>query len=501
MSDFADSLVLRPAERRTVVTLLGRYLPNIEVWAYGSRTNGNAVDASDLDLVALSDAEQEPLLDAIREAFEESDLGFRVDIMGWGALPETFRREIERNHVVLAGRRGKATGGAREYRLLGEFIPLSYGAGLRVGERVDGGGVSVFGSNGRIGWHDRTITDGPTVIVGRKGTVGAVTYSHDACWPIDTAFWYSEADAELCRFKYYLLRTLRLEEMNMDSAVPGLSRSFVHALKVPVPNAAEQRRIAKVLGALDDKIESSRRMSETLDQMVRAMFDDWFVKFAPTRAKMEGRRPHLPVELWSLFSERLVESDGGWEPENWPVVRIGDAFRLTMGQSPPGRSYNTEREGLPFLQGRSDFGARYAEPRRHCSAPLRTAAPGDTLVSVRAPIGAMNIARTRCCIGRGVAALRHASGSAAYTYYAVEQLRSILESFESTGTVFGAITKEQFESLRVLEPPSAIVRAFDRRVSPEFERIRGQREEADALASLRDRLAPELLSGELQARR
>lgn len=500
MNDFPDSLALRPAEYRTVVTLLGRYLPNTDVWAYGSRTNGNAVDASDLDLVAFSAAEQEPLLDAIREAFEESDLEFRVDIMGWGDLPETFKREVERNHVVLAGRRRKASGGAREYWLLGEFIPLSYGASLRVGERVDGGGVSVFGSNGRIGWHDQAITDGPTVIVGRKGTVGAVAYSHHACWPIDTAFWYSEADPELCRFKYYLLRTLRLEEMNMDSAVPGLSRSFVHALKVPVPHAVEQRRIAKVLGALDDKIESNWRMSETLDQMARAIFEDWFVKFGPTRAKMEGRRPYLSEDLWSLFPEQLVELDGGRGPENWAGARVGDAYRLTMGQSPPGRSYNTEREGLPFLQGRSDFGARYAEPRRHCSAPLRTAAPGDTLVSVRAPIGAMNIARTRCCIGRGVAALRHASGSAAYTYYAVERLGGVLESFESTGTVFGAITKGQFESLRVLEPPNTLVKAFDRRVSPVFERIRGQCEEADALASLRDRLAPRFLSGELQAR-
>ena len=305
------------------------------------------------------------------------------------------------------------------------------------------------------------------------------------------------------RYLEYGLRALHRSWGTLEgngSVFGNATRRDLEETLIPWPSAQRRHSISDALGALDDKIESNGRRSEILDQMARAVFRDWFVKFGPTRAKMEGRRPYLPDEVWSLFPERLVESDSGRGPENWAVARVGDAYRLTMGQSPPGRSYNTEREGLPFLQGRSDFGARYAEPRRHCSVPLRTAVPGDTLVSVRAPIGAMNIARTQCCIGRGVAALRHASGSAAYTYYAVERLRGLLESFESTGTVFGAITKEQFESLRVLEPPSALVRAFDRRVSPMFERVRGQREEAETLASLRDRLAPGLLSGELPAR-
>ena len=107
---------------------------------------------------------------------------------------------------------------------------------------------------------------------------------------------------------------------------------------------------------------------------------------------------------------------------------------------------------MPFFQGRSDFGFRYPTKRKYCSAPTRLANADDTLVSVRAPVGDMNMAWGRCCIGRGLAALRHKSGSAPYTYYAIESVQPQLREFEHTGTVFGAINKQQFEAIQVLEP-------------------------------------------------
>jgi type I restriction enzyme S subunit len=222
---------------------------------------------------------------------------------------------------------------------LGEFAPFAYGKGLPEHTRDPSGSVPVFGSNGIVGFHSEPLTSGPTIIIGRKGTVGAIHFSSKACWPIDTTFYVSGEDLEILQFKYYLLKSLSLEYMNADSAVPGLNREAAHALKICIPPLPEQRAIAHILGTLDDKIELNRRMSETLEQMARALFKAWFVDFEPVRAKMEGRwkrgqsLPGLPAHLYDLFPDRLVDSELGEIPEGWRLRSIGEVVkRLPVGK-------------------------------------------------------------------------------------------------------------------------------------------------------------------------
>ncbi len=234
--------------------------------------------------------------------------------------------------------------------------------------------------------------------------------------------------------------------------------------------------------------------------MARALFKSWFVEFDPVRAKMEGRDPGLPKHIADLFPDGLVESELGKIPEEWEAKSLKDCMNLTMGQSPPGSTYNDRREGLPFFQGRSDFGFRYPQNRRFCSAPTRIADPEDTLVSVRAPVGDINLAWERCCIGRGVAALRHKSGSSSFTYHLAWALQRELKEYEHTGTVFGAINKGQFEALKVIEPDSHIVDAFDSTAKHLDVRIRSNVTESYTLAALRDTLLPKLISGDLRVK-
>ena len=391
-----------------------------------------------------------------------------------------------------------------DYTTIGEFSAFIYGKSLPKQRRNALGDIPVFGSNGIVGYHDTALTDGPTVIIGRKGTVGAVHYSPGPCWPIDTTFFVTGKDANLLRFTYYALKTLDLESMNTDSAVPGLNRNAAHARDLWVPLESEQRAIAHILGTLDDKIELNRRMNETLEEMARAIFKSWFVDFDPVRAKMDGswRRgeslPGMPAEMYDLFPERLVDSELGEIPEGWRVGTVGDCFHLTMGQSPPGRTYNDEGDGLPFFQGCSDFGFRYPTNRRFCTAPTRIAKSEDTLVSVRAPVGDINKAWERCCIGRGLAALKHKSGSPSFTYYSVWAIQREIQQYEHTGTVFGAINKEQFKALKTVEPKLAAVDLFETFVLPLDERIRLNVSESRTLAGLRDTLLPKLISGELR---
>ena len=287
----------------------------------------------------------------------------------------------------------------------------------------------------------------------------------------------------------------------------GLRKADIGLVEVPLPPLPEQRAIAHILGTLDDKIELNRRMNETLEEMARALFKSWFVDFDPVRAKMVGRwrrgqsLPGLPADLYDLFPDRLVPSELGEIPERWEVKPLGECFNLTMGQSPPGSTYNEDGEGLPFFQGNADFGFRYPERRRYCTAPTRLARPDDTLVSVRAPVGAINMAWEKCCIGRGVAALRHKSGSSSFTYYASWAIQPALQEYEHTGTVFGAINKAQFEALGVIEPPVELVNCFETQVQSLDQRLRSNLSDSRTLTVQRDALLPKLVSGEVSLTR
>jgi type I restriction enzyme, S subunit len=381
------------------------------------------------------------------------------------------------------------------HRTVGDLVTLQRGIDLPDAERREGR-IPIMGSFGITGRHSEAACKGPGVTVGRSGaSVGVVSYIDEDYWPLNTCLYARDFHGNNPRFTYYFLKTLDLARLNSGSAQPSLNRNFVHPLPVTFPARLEQDSIASILGTLDDKINLNRRMNETLEAMARAIFKDWFVDFGPARAKMEGRAPYLAPEIWALFPDRL-DDDG--KPEGWECSTVGSEFRLTMGQSPPGDTYNETGDGLPFFQGRTDFGPRYPKRRMFCNAPTRVAEADDTLVSVRAPVGDLNMAWERCCIGRGVAAVRHRSGHRGYTYHMMSHLQPDLAAFEHTGTVFGAITKAQFEILKTISPNRRVVDAFEEVVSGFDERIRLNELGSVTLSSARDFLLPKLMSGEIR---
>ncbi len=491
---------LNPAERTLLLSLLQRHLPHTTVWAYGSRVKWNARPQSDLDLVVFAARDQQADVLDLKEALEESSLPFPVAVLVWDELPESFRKHIVPEYVVL--QRGadeqSAPASAWKQTTLGEVVELKRGYDLPHRERRPGH-VPVVTSSGITDYHSESKAQGPGVVTGRYGTVGKVFFIPDDFWPHNTTLYVRDFKGNDPQFISYFLRELNFLAYQDKAAVPGLNRNHLHQAVVRVPkDIREQRAIAHVLGTLDDKIELNRRMNETLEAMARALFQDWFVDFGPTRAKLAGHAPYLPPELWALFPERLVPSELGEIPAGWEVGAIGACFRLTMGQSPPGSTYNDDGDGLPFFQGRTDFGFRYPAKRRYCTAPTRLAEPDDTLVSVRAPVGDINMAWERCCIGRGLAALRHRTGSSSFTYYAVWAMQRELQQYEHTGTVFGAINKKQFETLPTIEPPSSLVETFDHLCYSLQQQIRLNTAEARTLAALRDALLPRLVSGEVR---
>lgn len=200
----------------------------------------------------------------------------------------------------------------------------------------------------------------------------------------------------------------------------------------------------------------------------------------------------------SLFPNAMQDSELGEIPAGWKVSTVGQEFDVTMGQSPPGSSYNEDQVGTPFFQGRRDFGWRYPEQRVYTTEPKRMAKAGDTLLSVRAPVGDINKATFECCIGRGLASLRHKKGCEAYSYYSCWNLGKHFESYDTEGTVFGSINQKSLKALQVIKPADKVLDSFSKIVGSLDLQINNLSLQSKTLEALRDTLLPKLLSSELQ---
>lgn len=208
---------------------------------------------------------------------------------------------------------------------VGEFCQFKYGKNLPKGVRTSSGSIAVYGSNGVIDYHTIPLVKSSGVIIGRKGTIGSIHFSKLPFWPIDTTFYIENINNRCIRFAFYLLKSLKLNNMNSDSAVPGLNREAVHNLSIHIPPLKEQRAIADILGALDDKIELNQQMNKTLEAMAQAIFKSWFIDFDPVHAKAKGQKPHgLSEEVASLFPDSFEESELGIIPKGWKNTTLGD---------------------------------------------------------------------------------------------------------------------------------------------------------------------------------
>ena len=261
---------------------------------------------------------------------------------------------------------------------------------------------------------------------------------------------------------------------------------------------AEQKAIAHILGTLDDKIELNKKLNQTLEDLAKAIFKSWFVDFDPVRAKADGHPTGLPADISDLFPDELVDSDIGEIPRGWEVGKLLDTANITMGQSPPGDTYNENGKGLPFYQGSTDFGFRFPSLRKFCSQPKRLAKVDDVLMSIRAPVGDINRAREECCIGRGLAAICSKNSSQSWAFYRCKFLSEQLSTFNSEGTVFGAINSKDLKNLQTIIAPDAVIEYFDQIVTPMDDSIKNKTYEIETLAQLRDTLLPKLISGELR---
>lgn len=202
---------------------------------------------------------------------------------------------------------------------------------------------------------------------------------------------------------------------------------------------------------------------------------------------------NLEQQALALY-QRLFADDLS---SNWGNGTLSDLADITMGQSPSGSSYNEDGIGTIFFQGRAEFGARFPSIRLYTTEPKRMAYANDTLMSVRAPVGDLNVAHTNCCIGRGLAAIHSKNNRQSFVLYTMFSLKKQLDVFNGEGTVFGSINKDSLSAMPVIIPPSAIMDEFESIVAPMDLMIRNNYDEICRLQSIRDGLIPRLLAGEI----
>lgn len=380
---------------------------------------------------------------------------------------------------------------------LNEFITLQRGFDLPKSKRQEGS-IPVIASTGIAGYHNEAKVKPPGVVIGRSGSIGGGQYIEEDYWPLNTSLWVKDFKGHHPKYVYYLMKSIDFSGFNAGTGVPTLNRNHLSSLLVADIGYEREKEIADALSALDDKISNNTAMNATLEKIAQRIFKSWFVDFDPVKANAEDVPfDGLSPEIQALFPNEFEESELGMIPKGWTASNIGKEFDVVMGQSPPGSSYNETGEGTLFFQGRRDFGFRYPTERVFTNAPKRLAKAGDTLLSVRAPVGDVNKALRDCCVGRGVGALRHKSGCESFTYYASKRLRNIFDSFDGEGTVFGSINQTELKALEIIAPSSDVMKKFNEIATPLDERIRVNTEQINSLTKIRDKLLPRLISGKI----
>lgn len=279
----------------------------------------------------------------------------------------------------------------------------------------------------------------------------------------------------------------RLRGRATGTTVQGIKSAELKKIRIDLPPLLEQRRIAAVLSTLDAKIDLLRRQNATLEAIAQALFKRWFIDF---------EFPDAHGRPYRSAGGRMQPSELGEIPHGWRVGTLGEEFDILMGQSPSGESYNEEGKGMVFFQGRTDFGFRFPTIRLYTTEPKRIANRFDVLVSVRAPVGDVNVAFERCCVGRGLAAVKNSSTS--YCLYKIRSYRKRFGVFEAEGTVFGSLNKDDFNNLLNIIPTAQIVLEFERITSPLDLKVYNNEHQIRTLTRLRDTLLPKLMSGQLR---
>jgi type I restriction enzyme S subunit len=282
-------------------------------------------------------------------------------------------------------------------------------------------------------------------------------------------------------FIYYFLQEISpiVKSQAGSTATPILRKSSFSSLEVLKPPVLEQRRIASVLHNLDQAIQKTEEIIGQTQKVKKGLMQDLFT---------DGYYEHEEFEEEGPLNRR---------PKSWNIESLSDVAAIEMGSSPKSEFYNEEGEGLPFYQGNNEFGDLHPVTEVWCSNPVKTADKDDILISVRAPVGDLNIASEECCIGRGLAGITAQEIDRDYLFYHLRERKKFLTRI-SAGSTYDSINSSQLKNLKLKLPEADEQREIADALKSLDDKVRSNKRQKKQLQRLKTGLMQDLLTGEIR---
>lgn len=319
--------------------------------------------------------------------------------------------------------------------------------------------------------------------------------AYPMCFPDSCVGFNADTEKTTELFMHYVFTYIKRSIQNsaVGSIQDNINIEMLTALNFKIPKKPIQDLIVDLLSAIDYKIELNNDINTELENLAKTIYNYWFVQFDFPNENGKPYKTSGGEMEWNDELKREI-------PKGWTNGTLSEVANITMGQSPEGSSYNEDGEGMVFYQGSTDFNFRFPEIRMYTTEPTRFAKEEDILLSVRAPVGTINVANEDCCIGRGLAALNSKNGTQSYLLYLMFYFKSMFDIQNRTGTTFGSIDKDTLYDLSFPKPPTVLQKRFQEIVGKYDAMILSRSRENQELIKLRDFLLPMLMNGQVKVK-
>lgn len=361
-----------------------------------------------------------------------------------------------------------------------------------------------YGASGVVDHVDGFLFDGDYLLIAEDGE-NLRTRQTPIAFMAKGRFWVNNHahivtgnDKADTRFLMYALQNADISGYLTGAVMPKLTQGNLNRIEIAHPCVTEQRAIAHILGTLDDKIELNRRRNQILEAMARALFKDWFVDFGPVRAKMEGREPYLPVDLWRLFPERL---DDEGKPEGWtelPLDEIADFLNGLALQKYPATDPENSLPVIKIAELRNGVSAKSDRASREVPAKY-IIKDGDFLFSWSGSLLAKFWTEGEGALNQH---LFKVTSESCPMWFVSHWVHHHLDEFQaiaaSKATTMGHIQRGHLKAAMTICPPADVLGRLGVVMAPLVEQSVHNELESKHLAQLRDTLLPKLISGDLR---
>lgn len=482
-----DSIDLEPRHLKKIRSIFARHLPYKKVWAYGSRVKWTASNTSDLDCVVFGANDIE--IANAREAFDESDIPFEVQLLNWDTIPDDFKENIKKGYFVLRNeedwkettlseicyRIGDGLHGTPKYTIDTQYYFIN-------GNNLKKGQVVITKNTKKIEYKEfqkyKKDLGLNTILLSINGTIGNLAkYNNELCILGKSIAYLNIRDDIIKNFIYYLMLDSRFQKDISHNAngstIKNVSLAQLKNYSILLPPLLEQKAIASVLSSIDDKIDLLHRQNNTLESIAETIFRKWFIEEADDSWEEVSLSQLGTIICGKTPSKKKLEYFDG----NVPFIKIPDMH---------GNTYITQTADSLTEKGKS-------------SQPNKTISPFSICVSCIATIGLVSMTIVESQTNQQINTI--IPYKEIYRYYLFLYIKSsfdLLHAMGSGGTATLNINTRNFSKMNISKPDDITLENFSNAVSPIFNKILKNQKQIKTLECLRDMLLPKLISGDIR---